>query len=286
LFRRGRIEKVDTMAKTKKKEQKESEALCIAVLHQKGGTGKTTTAINLAGFIAKAGHRVLVVDMDPQACATSGLGIDKATVQDSMYDVVVGGGNGSSAVLMRDIILETEVEGLHLAPASLDLLGAEPHLYGMGRERVLVLHNALADVRGFYDFIIIDTPPGTGQCLLNGILAVEHVIVSMTPNVFAAEGVEIISSLMEDLKEELQCNTDVLGAVLTDCPGQTQLARHVQNEWERVFKKPILGIIPHDLRICEAQMDGTPISHYEDTCDAACAYGDIADFIIDLGTQR
>lgn len=274
------------MAKTHKKKQKQSEALCIAVIHQKGGTGKTTTVINLAGFIAKAGYKVLVVDTDPQSCATSGLGIDRTTVKESMYDLFVGGCNGSPTVRMRDIILETEVEGLHLAPASVDLSGAEPYLYGMGMERALILHNALADVRQLYDYIVIDTPPGIGQYLINGILAAEHVIVTIPPNVFAAEGVELISLLLDDLRDELQYQTDVLGALLTDCSKQSQIITDIQNEWDRVFGKPVLGIIPHNEKICEAQMDGMPISHYEDTCNAARAYEKVADHIMNLGTQN
>ncbi len=274
------------MAKTQKKAKKQQEARCIAVAHQKGGTGKTTTVINLAGYIAKAGNKVLVVDTDSQGCATSGLGIDKTTIQDTMYDVFVGGCNGFPKVRMRDIILETEVEGLHLAPASVELAGAEPYLYKMGIDRTLVLQNALMEVRKLYDYIIIDTPPGTGQYLINSILAAEHVIITIPPNIFAVEGIETISLLLDDLREELQYQTDVLGALLTGCSKQSQIPFDIQNEWDRVFGKPVLGIIPHNVKICEAQLDGMPISHYEDTCNAARAYEKVADHIMNLGTQK
>ena len=173
----------------------------VAFAHHKGGTGKTTSCLNVAGYLQKSGRSVLVVDCDPQANATAGLGVDPDTLELSMYDLFMSAFEGFPDVVINDIIVPT-ASGVDLAPATLDLVGVEPYLYSID-DRAGLLREALAGVRGNYDFILIDTPPSMGQFVINGLVAADHTIVTLDPGTFALRGMEALSTVFHDIREML-----------------------------------------------------------------------------------
>lgn len=259
----------------------------IAFVHHKGGSGKTTSCISIAGYLAKAHKRVLVVDFDPQGNATSGLGIDNGSLDASMYDVLVGDRK------LRDIILQTE-SGVHLAPSTMDLVGAGPIFYK--RPRGEVLREVLMDAEQYYDYILIDAPPGVGQFMINAVIAADHTIVTLDPGVFALEGVKSLNVLFDEIRENLKIEIKPAFAILTRCgepvrtPKRKKVAapgkrapRHkrkvdpvkeIQQSAKAIFKK--IYLVPYSVEIFESQARGVPISHYAPRCGAALAYKRIA----------
>ncbi len=173
----------------------------VAFAHHKGGTGKTTSCLNIAGFLQKDGMKVLVVDCDPQANATVGLGINPETLELSMYDVFMSIFEGYPDVAINDVIVPT-ASGVDLAPATLDLVGVEPYLYSI-EDRAGLLREALTGVRNVYDFILIDTPPSMGQFVINGLVAADHTVVTLDPGTFALKGMEELSTIFCDISEML-----------------------------------------------------------------------------------
>lgn len=257
--------------------------MIVTFAHHKGGTGKTTTCTSVAGELSRAGRRVLVVDMDPQANATAGLGVDVATVKAGMVDVLTGG------LQLRDILLETEC-GVHVAPATLDLIGAEPALYSRSEDRILQLTQALADVEGLYDDILIDTPPGAGVLMLNGLAAAEEVVVALDPGVFAIEELRTLETIFSDLAEHAGRRPRVRTAVLSRAvrPGLVDrlLARpdpvsEMLPELHARF--PRLHVVPYDRAVFEAQRRGLPISHVSPDAPAARVFRALASELIAHG---
>jgi chromosome partitioning protein len=173
----------------------------ITFTHHKGGTGKTTSCLNIAGFCALAGKKVLVVDCDPQANATAGLGINPESTQKNIYDVFMSRVDGFPQVSMAGIIRQTE-SGVDCAPSNLDLVGAEPYLYGIA-SRAEVLRDALLPVKDTYDLILIDTPPSMGQFVINGLYAADHIIVTLDSGSFAMNGVGPLFTIFSDMKQDL-----------------------------------------------------------------------------------
>jgi len=255
----------------------------IAFVHHKGGTGKTTSCLSIAGYLAKARKRVLVVDFDPQGNATSGLGIDHGSLDSSMYDVLVG------TQKLRNIILQTK-SGVHLAPSSTDLVGAGPIFYK--RPRGETLRKVLKHVARYYDYILIDAPPGVGQFMINAVIAADHTIVTLDPGIFALEGVKSLNMLFDEIRESLKIRIKPAFAILTRCskpvrtPKRKKVAaprerapRHkrkvdpvkeIQRGAKKIFKK--VSTVPYSVEIFEAQAKGLPISHYAPRCGAAQAY--------------
>ena len=185
----------------------------IAFAHHKGGTGKTTSCLNVAGYLQKDGKRVLVVDCDPQANATSGLGVDPERVEQSMYDVFMSVFEGFPDARITDIIVPT-ASGIYLAPATLDLVGVEPYLYGID-DRAGILREALTPVRRTYDFILIDTPPSMGQFVINGLVAADHTVVTLDAGTFALNGMEALSTIFNDIREMIGEDVNADFAILT-----------------------------------------------------------------------
>ena len=232
-------------------------ATTIAFVHHKGGTGKTTSALNVAGWLTKMKQKVLVVDMDPQGSATAGLGVDRKSIDISIYDVFFGQKN------MNQIILETD-SSVFLAPSSLNLLSAEMNLTDLNGN-VKVLDNSLVDVEKHFDFIIIDLPPGSNFLMMNGIIAAENLIIPMNAGIFSYETLEILKTLVIELDEEMEIATNL----------QMILLREIFSSWRyRKVKKllreflienniPDVKIfrIPFSDKIFKAQMKGMPISH-------------------------
>jgi chromosome partitioning protein len=251
----------------------------IAFAHHKGGTGKTTSCVNISGFLALWGKKVLVIDLDPQANATSALGIDKNNLGESMYDVMVGDAE------IADVVLETEIENIHLAPATLDLVGAESHLYRINN-RISILKHSIEGIRKYYDYIMIDTPPGPGLFIINGVVASDYTIVTLDPGVFALEGIETLSLIFDDINESSGVKINPRIAILTRC-NKASLFSKITGKRDPVkeIKKGMKGFfglvytVPYGVEVYEAQLKGVPISHYNPKCKAGVAYKKIAEVV-------
>jgi chromosome partitioning protein len=189
----------------------------ITFAHHKGGTGKTTSCLNIAGFLVKSGKNVLVVDVDPQANATSGLGINPDSLKASMYDLFMGKCPGYQSIAITDIIEKT-TSGIDIAPSSLELVGAEPFLYTM-EERAKMLAEILFPVKRKYDYILIDTPPSMGQFVINGLVASDHTVVTFDRGVFALHGLHTLMTIFSDIKE-------IIGTKIT--PGTAKRRQKVE----------------------------------------------------------
>nr|QNO58066.1 nitrogenase iron protein [Methanosarcinales archaeon ANME-1 ERB7] len=251
----------------------------IAFAHHKGGTGKTTSCVNISGFLALSAKKVLVIDLDPQANATSALGIDKNNLGESMYDVMVGDAE------IADAILETEIENIHLAPATIDLVGAESHLYRINN-RISILKRSIEGIRRYYDYIMIDTPPGPGLFIINGVVASDYTIVTLDPGVFALEGIETLNLIFDDVNESSGVRINPRIAILTRCnkaslfskiTGKRDPVKEIKKGMKEFFDS--VYTVPYGVEVYEAQLKGVPISHYKPKCKAGVAYKKIAEVV-------
>lgn len=283
----------------------------VVFAHHKGGTGKTTSCLNVAGFLQKDGENVLVVDCDPQANATTGLGVDPSALELSMYDLFMSVFEGFPDVTIDDIIVPT-ASGINLAPATLDLVGVEPYLYCI-EDRAKVLKMALDPVRETYDFILIDTPPSMGQFVINGLVAADHTIVTLDPGTFALKGMEALSTVFDDIQEMLGENVTAEFAILTRwkdtdngasatggftgflkrifTPGpsaeemkERERLKAFENEVKGVFKQ--VFIVPYSPVIGETQQQGVPISHYAPESNAGKLYREITTAVQKLNEKH
>ena len=240
----------------------------VALANQKGGVGKTTTAINLGASVAACERRVLLVDIDPQANATSGLGVTEANP--SMYDVLIDN------LPLKDIVRPTEIPTLFLAPSSVDLVGAEVELRdAIGREYYLkrVLETVAAD----YDYILIDSPPSLGLLTVNGLTAANSVLVPLQAEYFALEGVSQLLSTIDRVKSAVNPSLDVEGIVLTMYDERMNLARQVAEEvWGHFGEKLYKTVIPRNVRLSEAPSFGKPIILYDIRSRGSEAYVSLA----------
>jgi chromosome partitioning protein len=242
----------------------------LAVANQKGGVGKTTTAVNLGAALAELGYRVLVVDLDPQGNATTGLGIDARSFEHSMYDV-----------LMRDVSLEDAVEptsmkNLFVAPATIDLAGAEIELVP-SFSRELKLRRALDAVSGDFEFILIDCPPSLGLITVNGLAAAEEVLVPIQCEYYALEGLGQLLRNVHLVQANLNDKLEVSTIVLTMYDARTKLAEQVAEEVRKHFgNKVCRNVIPRTVRISEAPSFGQPITVFDPTSRGAIAYRELA----------
>jgi len=244
-------------------------AKIVSLANQKGGVGKTTTAINLGASIAACERRVLLADLDPQANATSGLGIDKNEAR-SMYPVLVDGMD------MREIVRPTELATLFIAPSSVDLVGAEIELGG-AEEREFRLRNALAAVAGDYDYILIDSPPSLGLLTINGLTAADSVLVPMQCEYFALEGISQLLTTVERVRDSLNPTLEIEGIVLTMYDDRMNLARQVAEEVRNHFgEKVYQTVVPRNVRLGEAPSFGKPIILYDIRSRGSEAYVSLA----------
>ena len=226
----------------------------IAIFNQKGGVGKTTTNINLAACLAIKGKKVLVLDIDPQGNTTSGLGISKRGLENTMYEVlIVDGYNPENA------IRSTAVKGLDIIPASVELAGAEVEMVQLeGREKRL--KKALDKIRDLYDYIFIDCPPSLGLLTINSLTAVDSVLIPIQCEFYALEGVSQLMSTIELVRKSMNKNLEIQGVILSMFDGRTNLSIQVVEEVKRYFKQKVYTtVIPRNVRLAEAPSYGLPI---------------------------
>jgi chromosome partitioning protein len=242
----------------------------VSVVNQKGGVGKTTTALNLAAYLAELGKFVLVVDLDPQANATSGLGIAHAELSHGIYEGIIG------ARAMRDVVLPTPHQGLKVIPATQALAGAAVELVSMG-EREHYLRKALLEIRNDYDYILIDNPPTLGVLTVNGLVASDSVLIPVQAEYFALEGLGQLMSTVNLVKEHIKPELNVMGAVITMYDSRTRLSNEVLQELYRYFPDKIFrSVIPRSVRLAEAPSFGKTILGYDPASKAARAYERLA----------
>lgn len=250
----------------------------IAIVNQKGGVGKTTTSVNLAAYLSKLGKSVLLVDLDPQANATSHLGFDRGADR-GVYEVLTGPES------FREVSLETGHDNFHLAPSTPSLAGANVEFVSLDR-REFRLYDNLLDIKNNYDYILIDNPPSLGLLTLNGLTAADQVMIPVQAEYFALEGlgqlVETINLIKENLKPEL----DVLGVVLTMYDSRYRLANDVLRELYNYFPNKIFrSVIPRSVRLSEAPSHGKSILGYDPTSKGAKAYERLARELVYLSEK-
>ena len=247
----------------------------IAIANQKGGVGKTTTAVNLAACLAAKGRRVLLIDSDPQGNATSGLGFDKRDIKKCIYDAII------NDLPMQEVIRKTAYANLDIVPATIQLAGAEIELVSlMNREGRL--KNSLERVKHAYDYVIIDCPPSLGLLTINGLTAASSVMIPIQCEFYALEGVTMLMNTIQLVQRNLNPALKLEGVVMTMFDSRTNLATDVVEEVRKYFKTKMYStIIPRNVRLGEAPSHGQPIIDYDGRSKGAQVYMELAQEVID-----
>lgn len=246
----------------------------IAIVNQKGGVGKTTTAVNLTAGLGLCGKKVLLVDIDPQGNTTSGFGIDKRQVLVSSYDLILGNRPAN------EIIVKTKFKGVDIIPSSMNLAGAEIELTAI-ENRETKLKNALALVREDYDYILLDCPPSLGLITLNALTATDTFLVPIQCEYFALEGLSQLMSTMRQVKRLYNPTLELEGVLLTMYDGRLNLTQQVVNEIKKFFGKKLYNsVITRSVRLSEAPSFGLPIQYYDHRSKGAACYNSLAEEFI------
>lgn len=251
-------------------------AKVITVVNQKGGVGKTTTAVNLAAYLSHLGKYVLLVDLDPQANASSGLGIDYQNLSKGIYEAISG------SCLVREVLQPTGHVGFRIAPATPGLAGASVELVGIER-REFRLSDALLEVRGDYDVILIDCPPSLGLLTVNGLVAGDMVLIPVQAEYYALEGLGQLMNTISLIRENIKPELEILGALITMHDKRLRLSDQVMQELYKHFPDKIFRtVIPRNVRLTEAPSHGKSILHYDPASKGAKAYEKLARELLEI----
>lgn len=247
----------------------------IAIANQKGGVGKTTTAVNLTAALGDFGKKVLLVDIDPQGNATSGFGINKRTVQKSTYDLLVSGAKA------EEIIIHTKFKNVDIIPSNISLAGAEIELVE-SKEREAKLKQSIVSLRFNYDFILIDCPPSLGIITLNALVAADTLLVPAQCEYYALEGLSQLMATVRTVKRLYNPSIEMEGVLLTMFDGRLNLTLQVVDEVKKFFPRKVYKTaIPRNIRISEAPSFGQPIMYYDKSSKGAEAYKSLAQEVIE-----
>lgn len=247
----------------------------IAIFNQKGGVGKTTTNVNLSSCLAMKGKKVLVIDIDPQGNTTSGLGIDKKTLEKTIYDVLIGD------IPAGEAIIKTNIQNLFIIPSSVQLAGAEIELTEF-EEREKRLRQSVEEIRNNYEYIFVDCPPSLGLLTINALVAADSVLIPIQCEYYALEGVGQLLNTIWLVQKSLNPHLTIEGVVLSMFDGRTNLSIQVVEEVKKYFKgKVYTTIIPRNVRLAEAPSHGLPILLYDPKSKGAEAYQELAEEFIE-----
>lgn len=242
----------------------------ICIFNQKGGVGKTTTAINLCTCLSREGYKTLIIDIDPQGNTTSGLGVDKRNLKYSIYNIM------AENISLEDAIVESQlVENLYIVPSTMELAGAEIELIDKPN-RENILKSKLNELEGKFDFIFIDCPPSLGVLTINALTASNSVLIPIQCEFYALEGVGQLVNTIQLVKRSLNKTLEIEGVLMSMYDGRTNLSNEVVEEVKRYFGEKVYeSYIPRNIRLAEAPSFGLPISLYDDKCRGAKAYEDL-----------
>lgn len=249
----------------------------ISISNQKGGVGKTTTTVNIAAFLSEKGKRVLIIDIDPQANAGFGLGINVEEMNNTLYEVLIG------EIPIERAIFKTGIDNLYIVPSNIHLSGTQVDLLDVeGKE--FVLKKALQPVKNDFDYIFIDCPPSLGVLTLNGLVAADSVIIPLQCEYYALEGLSQLLRIISMVQENLNRNLKIEGVVLTMYDSRTNLAQQVVHDVKDFFKDKVFeSIIPRNVKLSEAPSFGKPIGMYDRNCIGSDRYASLAEEVMKNG---
>jgi chromosome partitioning protein len=255
----------------------------ISIANQKGGVGKTTTAVNLSASLAENGKKVLLIDADPQSNATTSLGFSRADYEFNIYHVLLG------IKKLREVILKTKIEGLMLAPSNIGLVGIEKEFYASGKKnRELILKSKIDDVKRKYDYIIIDSPPALGPITINALSASDSVIIPIQCEFFALEGLAQLLNTVSLLKKTINPKLKIKGFLPTMYSKQNNLSKQVLADLSHHFKDKLFHakkgkeciVVPRNVKVAESPSFGKPVTHYASSSKGSIAYRELATAIL------